>query len=335
MHPDVYAMVVPGSNAIKRQAESEGLDAIFKDAGLDWREAGCSMCLGMNPDILEPGQRCASTSNRNFENRQGKGGRTHLVSPEMAAASSYRGPLRGYAGVEVDGRTEFEGWNMSTLSGTALGDYGHSVFERDGFVCVYCGFDGNGFHQWRQLSVDHLRPTGAGGTNSPDNLVTACNFCNSATSRMKFSPDQSTDEILTLKKNHVADRLKSFYKFWSDEVAPRDVALTPEQGGVYLPNPLVLDLRAIGITDEQLIRISSDNGDLRLELTSKGELVVMPPAVSLTGWQEGELYFQLTLWARQDGTGMTFGPSAGFQAAQRGRSRSRRFMDTAGNVGRH
>ena len=202
---------------------------------------------------------------------------------------------------------------MSTLSGTALGDYGHSVFKRDGFVCVYCGFDGNGFHQWRQLGVNHLRPTSSGGANSPDNLVTACNFCNSATSRMKFSPDQSADEILTLKKKHVADRLKSFHKFWSDKVAPRDIALTPEQGGVYLPNPLILDLQAIGITDEQLIKISSDNGDLRLELTAKGELVVMPPSVSLTGWQEGELYFQLTLWARQDGTGITFGPSAGFR----------------------
>jgi len=87
----VYAMVVPGSVAIKRQAEAEGLDAIFKDAGLDWRVAGCSMCLGMNPDVLEPGQRCASTSNRNFEGRQGKGGRTHLVSPAMAAAAAIAG----------------------------------------------------------------------------------------------------------------------------------------------------------------------------------------------------------------------------------------------------
>ena len=87
----VDAMVVPGSNAIKRQAESEGLDRIFMDAGFDWREAGCSMCLGMNPDILEPGQRCASTSNRNFEGRQGKGGRTHLVSPQMAAAAAIAG----------------------------------------------------------------------------------------------------------------------------------------------------------------------------------------------------------------------------------------------------
>ena len=87
----VYAMVVPGSYAIKQQAESEGLDAIFKDAGFDWREAGCSMCLGMNPDVLEPGQRCASTSNRNFEGRQGKGGRTHLVSPQMATAAAIAG----------------------------------------------------------------------------------------------------------------------------------------------------------------------------------------------------------------------------------------------------
>ncbi len=87
----VYAMVVPGSNAVKRQAEAEGLDAIFKAAGFDWREAGCSMCLGMNPDILQPGERCASTSNRNFEGRQGKGGRTHLVSPQMAAAAAIAG----------------------------------------------------------------------------------------------------------------------------------------------------------------------------------------------------------------------------------------------------
>ena len=88
---NVYAMVVPGSAQIKAQAEDEGLDRIFTEAGFDWRVAGCSMCLGMNPDILEPGERCASTSNRNFEGRQGKGGRTHLVSPEMAAASAVAG----------------------------------------------------------------------------------------------------------------------------------------------------------------------------------------------------------------------------------------------------
>ena len=87
----VEAMVVPGSQPVKVQAEKEGLDAIFKEAGFDWREAGCSMCLGMNPDILEPGQHCASTSNRNFEGRQGRGGRTHLVSPVMAAAAAVEG----------------------------------------------------------------------------------------------------------------------------------------------------------------------------------------------------------------------------------------------------
>jgi 3-isopropylmalate/(R)-2-methylmalate dehydratase large subunit len=91
VHPDVYAMVVPGSVAVKRQAEQEGLDRVFKEAGFDWREAGCSMCLGMNPDILQPGERCASTSNRNFEGRQGKLGRTHLVSPPMAAAAALTG----------------------------------------------------------------------------------------------------------------------------------------------------------------------------------------------------------------------------------------------------
>jgi 3-isopropylmalate/(R)-2-methylmalate dehydratase large subunit len=91
LSPHVSAMVVPGSFALKRQAEAEGLDRIFMDAGLDWREAGCSMCLGMNPDVLQPGERCASTSNRNFEGRQGKGGRTHLVSPQMAAAAAIAG----------------------------------------------------------------------------------------------------------------------------------------------------------------------------------------------------------------------------------------------------
>jgi 3-isopropylmalate/(R)-2-methylmalate dehydratase large subunit len=87
----VSAMVVPGSGQVKRQAEQEGLDQIFREAGFDWREAGCSMCLAMNPDKLAPGERCASTSNRNFEGRQGKGGRTHLVSPAMAAAAAIRG----------------------------------------------------------------------------------------------------------------------------------------------------------------------------------------------------------------------------------------------------
>jgi 3-isopropylmalate/(R)-2-methylmalate dehydratase large subunit len=89
--PKVSAMVVPGSFEIKQQAEKEGLDKVFTDAGFEWREAGCSMCLGMNPDILQPGERCASTSNRNFEGRQGRGGRTHLVSPAMAAAAAVKG----------------------------------------------------------------------------------------------------------------------------------------------------------------------------------------------------------------------------------------------------
>ena len=89
----VRAMVVPGSQAVKRQAESEGLDTIFRTAGFEWREPGCSMCLGMNPDILSPGERCASTSNRNFEGRQGRGGRTHLLSPAMAAAAAITGHL--------------------------------------------------------------------------------------------------------------------------------------------------------------------------------------------------------------------------------------------------
>jgi 3-isopropylmalate/(R)-2-methylmalate dehydratase large subunit len=90
-HPRLEAMVVPGSQQVKQQAEVEGLDEIFTKAGFEWRSAGCSMCLGMNPDILDPGQRCASTSNRNFEGRQGRGGRTHLVSPQMAAAAAVAG----------------------------------------------------------------------------------------------------------------------------------------------------------------------------------------------------------------------------------------------------
>lgn len=98
----ISAMVVPGSGRVKRQAEAEGLDQIFREAGFDWREAGCSMCLGMNPDTLSVGERCASTSNRNFEGRQGKGGRTHLVSPSMAAAAAITGHF-----------TDIRGWNFN------------------------------------------------------------------------------------------------------------------------------------------------------------------------------------------------------------------------------
>jgi 3-isopropylmalate/(R)-2-methylmalate dehydratase large subunit len=96
---DVYAMVVPGSQQVKIQAEREGLDEVFKRAGFDWRGAGCSMCLGMNPDIAAPGERVASTSNRNFEGRQGRGARSHLVSPQMAAAAAIEGhfvDIRGW-----------------------------------------------------------------------------------------------------------------------------------------------------------------------------------------------------------------------------------------------
>ena len=91
VNPNVTAIVVPGSQRVKAKAEEEGLDKIFIEAGFEWRESGCSMCLAMNPDVLSPGQRCASTSNRNFEGRQGRGGRTHLVSPEMAVAAAVAG----------------------------------------------------------------------------------------------------------------------------------------------------------------------------------------------------------------------------------------------------
>lgn len=104
----VDAMVVPGSGIVKKQAESEGLDKIFVEAGFQWREAGCSMCLAMNPDKLESGQRCASTSNRNFEGRQGRGGRTHLVSPEMAAAAAVAGRF-----------VDIRNWEFATLEENA------------------------------------------------------------------------------------------------------------------------------------------------------------------------------------------------------------------------
>jgi 3-isopropylmalate/(R)-2-methylmalate dehydratase large subunit len=103
----VYAMVVPGSNAVKAQAEAEGLDELFTAAGFDWRGAGCSMCLGMNPDIAAPGERVASTSNRNFEGRQGRGARSHLVSPEMAAAAAVAGhfvDIREWGSLEEEDR---------------------------------------------------------------------------------------------------------------------------------------------------------------------------------------------------------------------------------------
>ena len=201
---------------------------------------------------------------------------------------------------------------MNELENTSLAGYGHPVFERDGFVCVYCRFDGRGFGNWRQLGVNHLRPVSSGGTNSIDNLVTACQFCRSATSRMKFEPEQSLGEILKLKKEHVAKRIKSFYKFWSEKAAPRDEALTPAQGGTYLPHPLALDFRALEMTDDQFLKFCSDNDDLRFELSAKRELVVMPPSGALSAWEEGELFGQLRSWARRNGTGLAFNASAGF-----------------------
>jgi len=114
---DVRAMVVPGSYPVKLQAESEGLADVFVDAGFEWREPGCSMCLGMNPDVLAPGERCASTSNRNFEGRQGRGGRTHLVSPAMAAAAAIHGHF-----VDVRDLAGGDGWVRGERSEPAGGD---------------------------------------------------------------------------------------------------------------------------------------------------------------------------------------------------------------------
>jgi 3-isopropylmalate/(R)-2-methylmalate dehydratase large subunit len=110
--PNVRMLVVPGSARVRLEAEAEGLDKVFKDFGAEWRFAGCSMCLGMNPDQLEPGERCASTSNRNFEGRQGKGGRTHLVSPVVAAATAVRGTLSS--------PSDLESAAAATLTGTAV-----------------------------------------------------------------------------------------------------------------------------------------------------------------------------------------------------------------------
>jgi len=107
--PAVRMLVVPGSARVRLEAEAEGLDTVFKDFGAEWRFAGCSMCLGMNPDQLEPGERCASTSNRNFEGRQGKGGRTHLVSPVVAAATAVRGTLSSPSDLEPATATSLTG----------------------------------------------------------------------------------------------------------------------------------------------------------------------------------------------------------------------------------
>jgi 3-isopropylmalate/(R)-2-methylmalate dehydratase large subunit len=117
---DVRVLVVPASARVRLQAEAEGLDKIFQDFGAEWRNAGCSMCLGMNPDQLAPGERSASTSNRNFEGRQGKGGRTHLVSPLVAAATAIRGTLSSISDLVADGDEEFRDIDMATLDGSPL-----------------------------------------------------------------------------------------------------------------------------------------------------------------------------------------------------------------------
>ena len=201
---------------------------------------------------------------------------------------------------------------MNMLDETSLGQYAHPVFKRDGYACVYCGFDGGGFNGWRQLTVDHLLPINMGGTASQDNLVTACNFCASATSDLKLRAEQSGNEILRLKKEHVAKRLKSFRKFWSEEVAPSDEALTPSQGGTYLPHPLVLDFRALEMTDDQFLKFCSDNEILRFELTGKRELIVMPPSGSETSRRDLRILVQLANWSDRDGRGIVFDSSGGF-----------------------
>lgn len=109
---------------------------------------------------------------------------------------------------------------MNKLSGTALGDYGAEVFQRDFFTCVYCGFDGRLFDSWMQLSVDHIRPQQAGGDNSLENLATACKACNSITSRMKFAPESNLKQIVKDKRERVGQRRKVFYDWWLDNVAP-------------------------------------------------------------------------------------------------------------------
>ena len=109
---------------------------------------------------------------------------------------------------------------MTGLSGTALGDYGVQVFERDHFTCVYCGFDGRLFDNWMQLSVDHVRPKKSGGSDALDNLVTACKACNSITSRMQFRSGTTKKDILKGKQARVQERRRKFYAFWLKSVAP-------------------------------------------------------------------------------------------------------------------
>jgi len=129
-------MVVPASARVRLQAEAEGLDQIFQEFGAEWRNAGCSMCLGMNPDQLTPGERSASTSNRNFEGRQGKGGRTHLVSPLVAAATAIRGTLSSLADLDLPSNT-----TITDFDGTPLNGRGATGYDGNAPVVVdYSGF---------------------------------------------------------------------------------------------------------------------------------------------------------------------------------------------------
>jgi 3-isopropylmalate/(R)-2-methylmalate dehydratase large subunit len=134
---DVRVLVVPASARVRLQAEAEGLDVIFKEFGAEWRNAGCSMCLGMNPDQLAPGERSASTSNRNFEGRQGKGGRTHLVSPLVAAATAIRGTLSSLADLDLPGEVD-----LTTFDGSPLDGVGASGFDGSAPVFVDLPFVG-------------------------------------------------------------------------------------------------------------------------------------------------------------------------------------------------
>jgi len=109
---------------------------------------------------------------------------------------------------------------VSSLAGTSAGDYGNKVYARDNFTCVFCGFDGRLFDNWMQLSVDHILPKSAGGDDTQGNLTTACRACNSITSRMKFAPEVSRDEVLAQKRARVEQRRRVFYDFWIQQVAP-------------------------------------------------------------------------------------------------------------------
>ena len=163
------AMVVPGSGLVKRQAESEGLDAVFTRAGFEWREPGCSMCLAMNADRLEPGERCASTSNRNFEGRQGQGGRTHLVSPAMAAAAAVAGHFVDPVELEINDLMEaFKNRKRRCLCPSIASNVDTDAIIPKQYLksVARSGFGANLFDEWRYL--DHGEP-GQEHSNRPIN----------------------------------------------------------------------------------------------------------------------------------------------------------------------